>query len=242
MHHSPLGQFEIAPIFRLALGPLDLSFTNASLAMLAASGICMLYCSLALRKASATSNKLQSSLELMHAMVERMLNLTVGGTIAKSFVPLIFSIFLFTLTCNLMGALPKCFAATGQIVITFALASVVFVAMIALGFFKHGIRFFKIFVPGGCPLWLAPIMVPIEFFSFLARPVSLSLRLAANIVSGHVLLHVLAGATIALFPLLKPFPFAFIVILSGAELCVAILQAYIFTILSCVYLAEVYLH
>jgi F-type H+-transporting ATPase subunit a len=242
MNHSPLGQFEISPIFRLALGPVDLSVTNASLAMLTASALCMLYCILALRKPKSVPSKLQSSLEIMNSMVERILNSTLGNPIAKKFVPLIFSIFLFTLTCNLMGALPRCFAATGQIVITFALASIVFAAMIVLGFFKHGVKFFKIFVPAGCPSWIAPIMIPVELFSFLARPVSLSLRLAANIVSGHVLLHVLAGATIALLPLLKPFPFVFIVILSGAELCIAVLQAYIFTVLSCVYLAEVYSH
>lgn len=239
MKHSPLEQFTVSPLLGISVGKLDLSFTNASLVMLLSIAACIIYIALALRRAKIVPSKLQASVELVHSVVSSMTGATMDRASAKKFMPLIFSIFLFTLFCNLVGVIPGFFAPTGQIIITLALATVVFATMLILGFSRHGVGFFKILLPSGCPIWLAPIIVVVELFSFLAKPISLSLRLAANVVSGHVLLHVLAGSTLSLFLLAKPFSFALIIVLVGAEICIAILQAYIFAVLSCVYLGEI---
>jgi F-type H+-transporting ATPase subunit a len=166
-----------------------------------------------------------------------MLQQNVGPK-GKKFVPLMFTLFMFILTCNLFGMIPYSFTVTSHISITFALAMMVFLLVTLLGFYLHGFHFFSLFLPAGTPWWLAPLMVVIELFAYLARPVSLSLRLAANMVAGHVLLKVVAGFVVSMAIYLKFLPIPFIVVLIGFEIFVAILQAYIFTILSCVYLND----
>jgi F-type H+-transporting ATPase subunit a len=161
-----------------------------------------------------------------------------AGEKAEKFMPIIFSLFLFILSCNLFGMLPYSFTATSHIAITFGLAMFVFLVITCVGFINHGLHFLSLFLPQGVPLWLAPLMIIIELFAYLARPISLSLRLAANMVAGHVLLKVLAGFVFMLPVLLKLFPVPVIMVLIGFEIFVAILQAYIFTILACVYLND----
>ncbi|NDA91594.1 MAG: ATP synthase F0 subunit A, partial [Alphaproteobacteria bacterium] len=147
-------------------------------------------------------------------------------------------LFMFIMVCNLFGMIPYGFTVTSHISITFALAMMVFLLVTLLGFILHGFHFFSLFLPAGTPWWLAPLMILIELFAYLARPVSLSLRLAANMVAGHVLLKVIAGFIVSMAFYLKIFPIPFISVLIGFEIFVAILQAYIFTILSCVYLND----
>ncbi len=238
MHHSPLEQFSLYKIVPLSLFGYDISLTNSSIFMIAAiSTICMFFF-VAIKSSSITTpSRVQMSAELVYRIIADMLGTNVGEK-GKPFIPLIFSIFLFILFCNLFGLLPYSFTVTSHISITLALAMIIFLTITLTGFIKHGLKFFSLFLPHGVPLWLAPLLFVIEFFAFLAKPVSLSLRLVANMIAGHVLLKVIAGFMISLMFILKPLPLPLMVVLFGFELFVAILQAYIFTLLSCVYLSD----
>ncbi len=239
MSHNPLDQFFVTPLLKCNPFGLNLAFTNASLFMTIATSFCITYLWYALRSPQLVPSKLQMSVEMLHKMIGNMLGSTIGEEKGKRFVSLIFSVFLFVLSSNFCGMLPKSFAVTSQIIVTFALASIVFLVITTVGIFSHGFGFFRLFLPSGCPLWLAPLMILIELFSFLAKPISLSLRLAANITSGHILLHVIGSAIVLMSLLFKFIPFSLVIVLVGFEFFVAILQAYIFAILSCVYLADV---
>ncbi|MGC0371615.1 MAG: hypothetical protein DGJ47_000306 [Rickettsiaceae bacterium] len=235
--HNPLEQFKIKELYNLDLFGMDISFTNSSLFMVLTLATIISFFYLALRNKQMTPSRLQLSAELIYSLADHTTMQNVGEK-GKKFVPFIFSIFLFILTCNLFGMMPYGFTVTSHILITFALAMVIFTMVTLLGFYLHGLHFLSLFLPAGTPWWLAPLMVVIELFAYLARPVSLSLRLAANMVAGHVLLKVMAGFVISMAIYLKFLPVPFIVILIGFEIFVAILQAYIFTILSCVYLND----
>lgn len=237
MTHSPLAQFEIKKLVDLNLFGYDVSLTNSGCFMLVTAALSLLYFSFALRSKLLIPNRLQMSAELVYGLVTDMLDQNVGPK-GRKFVPVIFSLFLFILICNLLGMLPYSFTVTSHISITFALAVLVFFLVTIVGFIKHGFHFFSLFLPKGTPWWLAPLMIIIELFTYLARPVSLSLRLAANMVAGHVLLKVMAGFAVTLAVYFKILPIPLMVILVGFEIFVAILQAYIFTILSCVYLND----
>jgi F-type H+-transporting ATPase subunit a len=237
MAHSPLEQFKIKEIVQLDLFGYDVSLTNSSLFMVLAVMFIMTYFAYAFRNKQLVPDRMQLSGELVYGMITNMLDQNVGPK-GKKFIPLIFSLFIFILTCNLFGMLPYSFTVTSHISVTFALAMMVFLLVTALGFILHGAHFLSLFLPQGTPWWLAPLMILIELFAYLARPVSLSLRLAANMVAGHVLLKVMAGFVVSMAIYLKFLPIPFIVILIGFEIFVAILQAYIFTILSCVYLND----
>lgn len=237
MTHSPLAQFEIKRLVDLSLFGYDVSLTNSGCFMLITAALSLLYFSFALRSKLLIPNRLQISAELIYGLVTDMLDQNVGPK-GRKFVPVIFSLFLFILICNLLGMLPYSFTVTSHISITFALAILVFFIVTIVGFIKHGFHFFSLFLPKGTPWWLAPLMIIIELFTYLARPVSLSLRLAANMVAGHVLLKVMAGFVVTLAIYFKILPIPLMVILVGFEIFVAILQAYIFTILSCVYLND----
>ncbi|WPY00319.1 ATP synthase subunit a [Candidatus Trichorickettsia mobilis] len=235
--HNPLSQFSIKKFINLNLFGVDISFTNSACLMSIAGIVALSYLTIALRPKQLIPSKLQLSAELLYNLIASMLEQNVG-TQGRKFIPLIFSLFMFILLCNLLGMIPYSFTVTSHISITFALAMMVFLTIVIIGFANHGLKFMKIFLPHGTPWWLAPLMIIIELFAFLARPVSLSLRLAANMIAGHVLLKVIAGFVISLGILLKILPIPFIVALIGFEVFVAILQAYIFTILTCVYLND----
>lgn len=237
MAHNPLAQFEIKKLLDISIFGVDISFTNSSFFMLAASIVVLLYFSLAFRKQQIIPSRFQLSAEMVYNLITSMIDQNIG-TKGRKFAPLIFSLFMFILLCNLLGMLPYSFTVTSHISITFALAIMVFFLVTIIGFLNHGVHFLSLFLPKGTPWWLAPLMIIIELFAYLARPVSLSLRLAANMVAGHVLLKVIAGFMISLAMFLKFLPLPLMVVLVGFEIFVAILQAYIFTILSCVYLND----
>ena len=234
--HNPLAQFEIHPIFDFKMGGIDLSFTNASLFMvLAVSGIIFFMLG-ATRYRSLIPGRWQCMAEMIYEFIAGMLMENVGSDGLK-FFPLIFSSFMFILFCNLLGMMPYSFTATSHIAVTFALAGGLFVIVTLFGLFRHGLHFFSLFAPQGVPAWIMPVIVPIELVSYLVRPVSLSIRLAANMIAGHVLLKIFAGFVLAL-GIWGIFPQAFLVVFIGFEIFIACLQAYIFTMLLCVYLND----
>jgi F-type H+-transporting ATPase subunit a len=237
MASNPLSQFEIKKLVDIEIAGLDFSFTNSNLFMLIGGSFALLLMYLAIRKEKMVPSRGQVLAESLFGVIDSMVaqNIGPGG---KKYFPMIFSLFLFILSCNLLGMIPYSFTVTSHISVTLALAMVVFLLMTIVGFINHGFNFLSLFLPKGTPLWLAPLMIVIELFAYLARPVSLSLRLAANMIAGHVLLKALVSFVVIMSIFLKPFPIVLIVVLIGFEIFVAILQAYIFAILSCVYLND----
>ena len=161
-----------------------------------------------------------------------------AGSKAKPYFPFIFSLFMFVLFCNMIGMLPYSFTVTSHIIVTFALAAVIFIGVTIIGFVNHGIRYLKIFIPSGVPIVLLPIIVIIEIISYLSRPVSLSVRLFANMLAGHTMLKVFGGFVISLGIIGGWLPLSFTVALTGLEILIAFLQAYVFAILTCIYLND----
>ena len=235
--HSPLAQFEIKKLIPINIMGHDVSFTNSALFMILAIVFASFFMLVSTRRKALIPTRAQMFAESIFGMIADMLHQNVGEG-GKKFMPLIFSLFMFVLFCNLLGMIPYAFTATSHISVTFVLAILVFLTVTIVGFVKHGLHFFSLFLPHGTPMWLAPLLIVIELVAYLARPISLSLRLAANMVAGHVLLKVLAGFMVVMAVYLKPVPAPFIVVLVGFEIFIALLQAYIFTILSCVYLND----
>ena len=238
-HEGPLDQFLVSPVVRLPhLFGIDASITNSSMVMIAAIAVLALFYALAMRKRATVPGRVQSLAEVMYQFVHNIVDENVGHNAGLKYFPFIFTLFLFILAMNLMGLLPYSFAPTSHIIVTFAMGATTFLAITVIGMVKQGpINFFKHFVPAGLPLWIAPLIFIIEIVSYLARPFSLSLRLAANMIAGHTLIHVIAGFVVPLgiFGIL---PVSFLVFMMGLEVFVAILQAYIFTLLACMYLGE----
>lgn len=236
--HSPLAQFEVYPLIPIKLGALDLSFTNASLWMvLAACGVTFLMFQ-GIRRSALVPGRWQSVSETLVQFISGTIRDSAGEAGLKYF-PLIFSLFMFILFCNLLGMIPYSFTVTSHIIVTFALAILIFLACTGLAIAKHGFgKFLHFFLPQGLPVIMAPMMFFIELFSYLARPVSLSVRLAANMMAGHTMLKVIAGFVVMLGALGGWAPMALLVVLTGFEIGIAVLQAYIFTVLTCVYLND----
>ena len=242
-----LGQFRLTT----GLGPIGraVDFTNSNEAMLAAAVIIVAVFALGLKQRALVPGRLQAMVELMYEFVRNMCVDTIGEE-GKRFFPLVFTIFSFILLGNLLGLFPYFFAFTSHIAVTLSLALFVFVFSTGVGFYTHGFRFFKFFVPEGVPSWLLPLLVPIEIISYLSRPVSLSVRLFANMTAGHVMWEVFAGFMLLLtasFGILGEFasivPLGLNVALVALELLVAGLQAYVFAILTCLYLHDaVHMH
>ena len=242
---SPLHQFEIAELVKLPpfLG-YDVSITNSSLFMLLAVASVTLLITFGMRKQALVPARLQNVSEMLYEFIFNMVNDNMGHD-GRKYFPLIFSLFTFILFCNLLGMLPYSFTSTSHVVVTFGLAITVFLVVLLTGFFKHGLGFFKLFVPSGVPMAMLPLIVPIEIVSFLARPISLSLRLAAAMTAGHIALKVFAGFVLMLwgagmlgpvFGVLLPMPI--LVALIGLEFFIAALQAYIFSMLTSIYLND----
>ncbi len=182
-------------------------------------------------------SKIQLITEMSYSFVAKMINDTAGSN-AKPFFPFIFTLFMFVLFCNMIGMLPYSFTVTSHIIVTFVLAAIVFIGVTIIGFVKHGIKYLELFVPKGVPLALLPLIVVIEIISYLSRPVSLSVRLFANMMAGHTMLKVFGGFVISLGLLGGWLPLSFSVALTGLEILVAFLQAYVFAILTCIYLND----
>ncbi len=238
---NPLEQFVIEPIVKLHIGSVDVSYTNSALLMTIAIVLIAALLIGGTRRAALVPGRLQSAAEMAYEFVAGMVRENIGHD-GMEFFPLVFSIFMFVLFGNMLGLIPFSFTFTSHIVVTFALALFVFALVTAVAFVKHGIRFFGFFFPSGAPVVMAPILIPIEIVSYLSRPVSLSIRLFANMMAGHTMMAVFAGFVIAV-PLFGFFPVLINVALYGLEVIVAALQAYVFTILTCLYLRDaVHLH
>jgi F-type H+-transporting ATPase subunit a len=188
------------------------------------------------RRGQLVPGRLQSISELSYEFVANLIRDTVGNE-GRRYFPLLFTLFMFILFGNLLGMVPYSFTFTSQIIVTFTMAIVVFAGVTALGFVRHGVHFFSFFVPPGAPIWMWPLLIPIEVISYLSRPISLSVRLFANMLAGHTLLKVIAGF-VALMGVFGVLPLALVVALTGLEILIAFLQAYVFTILTCLYIND----
>ena len=233
---SPLQQFEIKPIIPIELGGADVSFTNSSLFMVISLVAISAFMILGMRRGAIVPGRWQCATEMAYEFIANMLRDTVGQE-GRKYFPFVFTVFMFVLFGNLLGMVPYSFTFTSHIVVTFALAFIIFVGVTILGFVKHGLHFFSFFVPPGTPLPMYPLLIPIEVISYLSRPISLSVRLFANMLAGHTLLKVIAGFVWAL-GLFGVLPLAFVVALTGLEILIACLQAYVFTILTCLYIND----
>jgi F-type H+-transporting ATPase subunit a len=235
--HSPLEQFQIKRLIEIPVGGLDASFTNSSLFMAIAVFAVTAFLLIAMRGASLVPTRMQSMAELSYEFIANMIRENAGRA-GMAYFPFIFSLFMFILFCNLIGMIPYTFTVTSHIIVTFALALVVFVGVTAIGFARHGLKFLSLFVPAGVPMALLPLLVVIEVLSYLIRPISLSVRLFANMTAGHTMLKVFGGFVVMLGVLGGWAPLAFVVALTGLEVGIAVLQAYVFTILTCIYLND----
>jgi len=234
--HSPLAQFEIKELVPIEIGGHNITFSNSALMMVITITLILLLMMLGTRKRAMVPGRWQALAELCYEFVANLIRDTVGNE-GRKYFPFIFSIFMFILIGNMLGMVPYSFTFTSHIAVTFAMAMVVFIGVTILGFAKHGIKFFTFFVPPGVPVWMWPLMIPIEIISYLSRPVSLAMRLFANMLAGHTLLKVFAGFVPALGAA-GVLPLAFVGALTGLELLIAFLQAYVFAILTCLYIND----
>ncbi|MHC8508553.1 MAG: F0F1 ATP synthase subunit A [Rhodospirillales bacterium] len=235
-NQSPLAQFEIKTLIPMKFGGLDLSFTNSSLFMVLTVAVAALFLMGGMRRAQLVPGRWQSMAELSYVFIAGLIKDTAGNEGAKYF-PFIFTIFMFVLVGNMWGMIPYAFTFTSHIAVTFFMALFVFLMVTVIAIAKHKMRFFSFFMPPGVPIIMAPLLVPIEIISYLSRPISLSVRLFANMLAGHTLLKVFAGF-IAALGVFGVAPFAFVVALTGLEIVIAFLQAFVFTILTCLYLND----
>lgn len=238
--HSPLEQFEVKPLGFLPeipkLAGYDITFTNASLFMVLAVLSAALFFHVGIRRGALVPGRMQSMVEIYYEFIGNMVRENIGAK-GRAFFPFIFTLFTFLVFANLLGMIPGGFTVTSHIAVTFTLAMLIFIGATLIGFIKHGFHFLHLFVPAGAPKVMLVFLIPIELMSYLARPITLSLRLAGNMMAGHVLLKVVAGfiAPMALFGVL---PLALLVAFVGFEFLVAVLQAYVFALLVCIYLND----
>ena len=238
MAANPMTQFNVYRIGpEIKVGAFDISFTNASLFMIISSVAILLIFNLGSKKNSLLPNKIQLLAELSYTFVSNMISNTAGLK-AKPYFAFIFSLFMFVLFCNMFGMIPYTFTVTSHIIVTFVLAAFIFIGVTIVGFAKHGFGYLKLFVPSGVPAVLLPLIVVIEVISYLSRPVSLSVRLFANMMAGHTMMKVFGGFVISLGIVGGWLPLSFSVALTGLEILVAFLQAYVFAILTCIYLND----
>jgi len=247
--HSPMAQFEVHRLIPLEIGGYDVSFTNASLWMLLAVACGSLFLVLGVKRDGIIPGRLQSVVELMYDFIERQTVGNVMGESGKKFFPFIFTLFIFIFFTNFLGLIPYSFTVTSHIIVTFAMALSVFARVLIVGFWTHGLHFFSLFVPSGAPMWIMPLIVPIEIISFLSRPISLSVRLAANMLAGHTMLKVFAGFIVTMLgaggvlAFLSVAPLLAGIAVTALEVLVAAIQAWVFALLTCIYLNEaVHLH
>lgn len=236
MSSNPINQFEIKRILPIEIGGYDISFTNSSAMMLVALCCIFTFLYFSGRNIKTIPSRLQMIAETIFQMIDGMI-MDTSGSEGRKYIPFIFSLFLFIIICNLLGMIPFSFTVTSHIIVTFAMAAFVFVMVTFIGFARHGLHYFSLFLPSGTPLAVAPILFAIEFFAYFIRPISLSVRLAANMTAGHVVLKVISTLTI-MAGIFGVMPFMLLTVLVGFEIFVAIIQAYIFTVLTCVYLSD----
>ena len=242
---DPIHQFQIVNLFPIAkIGGHEIFFTNSALMMLIAVTALTTFLVISTAGARPVPGRLQSAADLTYEFVATMLRST-GGSEGMRFFPFVFTIFMFVLLLNMFGIIPYAFTVTSHIIITAILALTVFFTVLLYGLYRHGFHFFNLFVPKGVPIYILPMIVAIEILSFISRPISHSVRLFANMLAGHIALKVFAGFIILLGTGLGAIgwaggvlPFAMIVALYALEALVAFLQAYVFAILTCIYLND----
>ena len=239
MEESPLHQFELQNWIPISLGGLDISINKAVVFMWVVVSLAAVLMVMAGSARKLVPGKLQSLAEMMVDFIRSMIMDTMGKD-GMRFFPLIATLFLFILFSNLIGLIPGTYTVTSQIIVTAVFSCLVYGLSLVIGFWIHGIKFLGILIPPGTPGWLLPLMIPIELISQLARPISLAVRLFANMTAGHVMLAVLFGLTIGGGLLIGWLPFAFTVAIYGLEFGIAFIQAYIFSILTCVYLGDAF--
>jgi F-type H+-transporting ATPase subunit a len=233
---QPLEQFTIERLVPLHIGKLDISYTNSALFMTIVVVLITALVLLSTRRAALVPGRWQSVSEMAYEFVADMVD-TNAGHGAEAFFPFVFTLFMFILFSNLLGLVPYSFTVTSHIIVTFALAAVVFIGVTIVGIAKHGFHFLRLFVPEGVPIFLLVLLVPIELLSYFIRPFTLSIRLFANMLAGHTMLAIFGGFAASIW-LVALFPLAINVALVGLELLVAVLQAYVFAILTCLYLRD----
>ena len=244
MAADPIHQFQIHKLFTIGhIGGQEIAFTNSSAYMFLAVGVIALLMIGGSAGKQLVPGRIQSIAELSYEFVANTIRST-AGTAGMKFFPLVFSLFMFIFVSNIVGIIPYTFTVSSHIIVTFALALLVFLTVIIYGFYKNGLKFFKLFVPSGIPAVILPLVVLIEIISFFSRPISHSVRLFANMLAGHVTLKVFAsfvtmlGALGFVGKVGALLPLGLTVALTALELMVAFLQAYVFTILTCIYLND----
>jgi F-type H+-transporting ATPase subunit a len=232
----PLEQFKIEPLIPLHIGGLDVSFTNSALLMTIAVVLITALLVLGTRQRALVPGRWQSVAEMSYEFVADMVE-TNAGHGGQQFFPFVFSLFMFILFANFLGLVPYGYTVTSQIIVTFALAIVVFIGVTIIGIIKHGFHFLRLFVPQGVPAVLLVLLVPIELLSYCIRPFTLSIRLFANMLAGHTMLAIFGGfaASVGIFGIL---PMGIDILIVALEVLVAALQAYVFAILTCLYLSD----
>ena len=240
---DPIHQFEIQKIVDFQVGSMDLSYTNSALWMTIAVVVSTVFLTMAMGRKSLVPGRAQVLAEMLYEFIAGMIRENIGAD-GRKYFPFIFTIFMVVLMGNLLGLIPYSFTYTSHIVVTFALAALVFFAVVIFGLINHGMHFFSLFLPPGLPKWLWPMIIPIECISFLIRPVTLSVRLFANMMAGHLMLKVFAGFSVAMVSagalgmLASTMPMVFNTILIGFEFLIALIHAYVFAVLSCIYLKD----
>ena len=238
---SPVEQFKLKTLVPIEIGGMDLSFTNSSLFMVVGVVLVSIFLTQSMSGRHLVPSRMQSMAELSYEFIANMVRENVGSD-GRAYFPFIFTLFMFILAANLLGMVPGAYTSTSQIIVTFAMAITVFVGVTIVALVRHGLHFFTYFFPSGAPLYMAPLLIPIEILSYLSRPVSLSVRLFANMMAGHTMMKVFGGFVVAL-GVFGVAPLAVLVALTGFEILVAVLQAYVFTILTCIYLHDaIHLH
>ncbi len=241
--HSPIEQFEIKPMAHFEIAGIDVSFTNSSMWMVIVVAFLTLFLIGGSRKNASVPGRWQVMIELSYSFIAGMLKENVGKE-GKQFFPFVFTLFFFVLGLNLAGMIPYSFTVTSHIAFNFAFAFMIFVGVTIVGFIKNGAGYLKLFAPAGVPGWLLPMIILIELISYFTRPISLAVRLFANMLAGHIMMKVFAGFIISMAAagtvgmIGGVLPFTVNVLLTGLEILVACLQAYVFTILTCIYLND----
>nr|AFZ64043.1 ATP synthase F0 subunit 6 [Phalansterium sp. PJK-2012] len=239
--YTPLEQFEISILRPLTIFGLDFSFTNSALYLALTAATLLFVYSFGIYEATLVPSRWQSVVEMVYKFVLDMIKQQAGNK-GLQYFPFLFLIFNFILFSNLLGLLPFGFTTTGHLIITFTLAFSINLGLVFIGFMHHGIKFLKLFVPSDAPVFLLPLIVVIEVVSYCLRTFSLSIRLFANMMAGHTLLHILCSFIVAFLqssiPFLGLLPFVLVLAVIGLELGIAFLQAYVFTILVCIYLND----
>lgn len=239
--HGPLDQFEIHRILDINIFGIDASFTNSSMWMVIVVVSITLFLTLSMRGRAMVPGRWQSLAEAAYGLIAGAVRDNVGSE-GRAYFPFVFTIFMFILFANFLGLIPFSFTVTSHIIVTFMFAAFIFLGVTILGIVRHKFKFFTLFAPPGVPIYLAPLLIPIEIIGYLTRPISLSVRLAANMLAGHTMLKVFAGFIVSM-GIFGFAPFAAVIAIYALEVIVAFLQAYVFAVLTCLYLSDaIHLH